>query len=64
MTNTMKSNRKTLTYEQRVRWFITNYYETGMEYEILLESLKDEDLDNLPWYDSFIKIPKYIDEVH
>lgn len=52
-----------LTYEERVAWFVSNYYETGMEYEGMLESLKNEDLDNLKWYDDVIKIPKYKCEI-
>ena len=36
-----------------------NYYETGMEYHGLLESMKDEDLDNLKWYDDIISIPDH-----
>ena len=48
-----------LTYEERVRWFVNNYYETGMEYEGLLVSMKNEDLDNLEWYGDKISIPKY-----
>ena len=55
--------KRKLTYEERVRWFIQNYYETGMEYGILLDSLKNEDLDNFKWYDDIIKFPKYIDEI-
>ena len=52
-------NKIELTYEERVKWFITNYYETGMEYEILLETMKDKDLNNLKWYNDVISIPKY-----
>jgi hypothetical protein len=52
-----------LTYEERIRWFIQNYYETGMEYQILLETMKDADLDNLQWYDEVIRIPKYKHEI-
>jgi len=55
--------REKLTYEERIAWFIQNFYETGMEYEILLKSMKNENLDNLKWYDDFIKIPKYKDEL-
>lgn len=53
--------REELTYEQRIQWFIDNFYETGMEYEILLHTMKDVDLDNFKWYDEFISIPKYKD---
>ncbi len=52
-------NKIELTYEERVKWFITNFYETGMEYEYLLDALKNEDLDNLKWYNDVISIPKY-----
>ncbi len=55
--------REKLTYEERIAWFIQNFYETGIEYPILLESMKNENLDNLKWYDDFIKIPKYTDEL-
>ena len=48
-----------LTYEERIQWFISNYYETGMEYESLLITMKDEDLDNFKWYNDIISIPKY-----
>lgn len=55
--------REKLTYEERIAWFVRNFYETGMEYPILLENMKTEDLDNVKWYDDFIKIPKYTDEL-
>lgn len=48
-----------LTYEERIKWFIHNFYETGMEYESLLESFKNDDLDNLKWYDETIHLPLY-----
>jgi hypothetical protein len=48
-----------LTYEERVRWFVNNYYETGMEYASMLESMKNEDLDNFVWYGEKIQIPKF-----
>jgi hypothetical protein len=48
-----------LTYEERIKWFIQNYYESGMEYELLLISMKDENLDAIKWYDEIIAIPKY-----
>ena len=50
---------KELTYEERVRWFVNNYYETGMEYASMLESMKNEDLDNFVWYGEKIQIPKF-----
>lgn len=52
-------NKIELTYEERVKWFINNYYETGMEYKILLETMKDKDLNNFKWYNDVISIPKY-----
>lgn len=53
--------KRKLTYEERIQWFVDNYYETGMEYEYLLISMKNEDLDNFQWYDEIINIPKYKD---
>ena len=55
--------KRKLTYKERVKWFLQNYYETGMEYEFLLDDLKDKDLDNFKWYDDIIKFPKYINEI-
>lgn len=52
-----------LTYEQRIRWFVNNYYETGMEYQGMLHALRNEDLDNFKWYDEIIKFPKYKHEI-
>jgi hypothetical protein len=48
-----------LTYEERIAWFVENYYESGMEYQSLLVTMKEEDLDNFKWYDDFISIPKH-----
>ncbi len=47
-----------LTYKERVKWFFSNYYETGMEFEICLDSFKKYDLDNFKWHDTTIAIPK------
>jgi hypothetical protein len=47
-----------LSYEERIRWFVDNYYETGMEYEICLQTMKDFNLDNFKHYDEVVKIPK------
>lgn len=52
-----------LTYEERVQWFVNNYYETGMEYLGMVEGLRGEDLDNFKWYDEVIKFPKYKCEI-
>jgi hypothetical protein len=48
-----------LTYEERVQWFVSNFYETGMEYEAMLDNMKNQDLDNFEWYGDIVKIPKY-----
>ena len=55
--------RKKLTYKERIDWFVANFYETGMEYQIIYDSFKNEDLDRIKWYDDFIKIPEYKDEL-
>ena len=47
-----------LSQEERIKWFVANYYETGMDLEILLVSMKDADLDNFIWYGEKIDIPK------
>ena len=46
------------TYEERVGWFLQNYYETGMEYENMLENLKNTNLDALETVSGIIAIPK------
>ena len=51
---------KTLSTQERILWFIQNYYETGMEYDILKKTLTDSDLDNFEWYGKKITIPKKI----
>ena len=54
---------KELTYEERIQWFISKYYESGMEYEGLLVSMKDTNLDSFQWYDETVSIPKCVDDV-
>ena len=49
-----------LTYEQRIKWFIHNYYETGMEYGILLQTMRDVNLDHFKWYNEYISIPRKV----
>lgn len=49
---------RNLSQEERIKWFVSNYYETGMELDILLVSMKDADLDNFVWYGEKIDIPK------
>lgn len=51
-------NREMTQYE-RISWFYLNYYETGMEFIGVQESLKDTDLDNFEWYGEKIEIPKH-----
>jgi hypothetical protein len=49
-----------INFEDRVKWFLQNYYETGMEYEILLENFrKNNDLDAVNWYEEIVYVPKY-----
>lgn len=59
----MEKKRIKIPYNKRIRWFVDNYYETGMEYEIVYESFKTEDLNAIKWYDEIIKIPEYFDEL-
>jgi hypothetical protein len=54
-----KKQSEKLTYEERVQWFVNNFYETGMEYEAMLDNMKGQDLDNFKWYGDIVKIPKY-----
>ena len=50
-----------LTYEERIAWFVANYYETGMEYSSLLESMKDSNLDQFEWIGGeIVAIPKTV----
>ena len=51
------------TYEERIAWFVANYYETGMEYSGMLESMRDENLDAFKWYDEIVKIPRKIKDL-
>jgi len=53
-----KTMDRVLSQEDRIKWFVANYYETGMELEILLASMQDTDLDNFVWYGEKIDIPK------
>lgn len=58
-----KQTGEELTYEERVTWFFENYFETGMELDIMLANWTKYDLDNFEWYDTIIKIPKYKNEL-
>lgn len=55
--------KRKLTYEERIAWFVANYYETGMEYSALLDGMRDSDLDNFKWYDETIKFPKTVEDL-
>lgn len=49
-----------LTQEERVRWFYNNYWETGMEWLITLDSMKNTNLDEpFEWHGEKINIPKH-----
>lgn len=48
-----------LSYKERIEWFFVNHYETGMELEIIMESMKDKNLDFYSWYDGHVSIPKF-----
>lgn len=48
-----------LKYEDRIKWFFENYFETGMELEILLENFKNQNLDSIKHYNQIISLPKY-----
>jgi hypothetical protein len=58
-----RKKRELATYEDKVRWFCNNYYETGMEYDSLLNSMIGTDFDNFKWYGDPIKFPKYKDQI-
>lgn len=53
-----KTMDRPLSQEDKIRWFFSNYYETGMELDSLLISMKDTDFDNFIWYDQKIDVPK------
>ena len=53
-----KNYEDTWSQEDRIKWFVTNYYETGMEIESMVIAMKDTDLDNFLWYGEKIDIPK------
>lgn len=52
-----------LNYEERIAWFVSNYYETGMEFQSLLQSMKTENLDKFEWCGETIRIPKTYSEL-
>jgi len=51
-----------LTYEEKVEWFVSNY-ETGMEFEIMLDSMRDDDLNNFYWCNKKVVFPKMFSEI-
>lgn len=59
----LQKEHRALTYEERVSWFIKNHFETGMELQHMLETLKDEDLDNFEWHGQTLLIPKFKGEI-
>lgn len=60
----LENPNRELTYEERIRWFFSNYYETGMEYLSLLHTMKSIDLDRVNWIDGeVIRIPRTLGEV-
>jgi len=52
-----------LTYKDRINWFFRNHFKKGMNYKSLLETMKDEDLDNFQLNGKIINIPKTRSEI-
>ena len=55
-----QENRRVLRYDEKIKWFIQHYYESGMEYELLLVGMENEDLDNFVWHGDKIEFPVYV----
>lgn len=53
-----KTMDRPLSQEDKIRWFFSNYWETGMELDSLLVSMKNTDFDNFFWYEEKIDVPK------
>lgn len=53
-----------LTYDEKVEWFFKNNYETGMELEIMRDSMRDDNLDNFHWHGEKIQFPKMLSELN
>jgi len=49
-----------LTYDERIEWFMEQYYESGMKYEVLLDNMRNEDLDSFIWRGDKITFPTYV----
>lgn len=52
-----------LTYEEKVRWFVSKHHEDGMELKIMLDSMRDDNLDNFYWHKSKVEFPKMLSEI-
>lgn len=52
-----------LTHEERVAWFVANYYETGMELEGMTRALATENLDEFEWRGEIIKFPMKLGDI-
>ena len=52
------SDKALATYDERIWWIYTNYFETGLEYESMLRNLKDTNLEEIKFYDGRIGVPK------
>ena len=52
-----------LSYDERIAWFVANYYETGMEYSALLDTMRTENLDKFEWIGETVKIPRLASEL-
>lgn len=61
--NDLEDPNRELTYEERIAWFVSNYYETGMEYHSLLNTMRTANLDEFEWInDEIIRFPKTLGE--
>lgn len=52
-----------LTHEERVAWFVANYYETGMELDGMTRALASENLDEFEWRGELIKFPSKLGDI-
>jgi len=53
-----------LTYDEKVEWFVRNHYETGMEMEIMRDSMRGDNLDDFYWYEERVEFPKMLSELN
>lgn len=57
-------HRELLTIEDKAQWYVSNFYETGMEYPIILEAFRSENIKTVEVREGrVIKIPEYKDEL-